>query len=154
MNKIAIAAITAATIFASINTASAVDLYFPLTAKHTENNLKNGKQYNETNIGIGIGAEHESFRSFAVGFKDSFNNPSYMAGISKETEAGFGDFRVGVGVSGFLMSRKMKDGSKLFPGALPYLTTSYKGVTVITTYIPKITKNGSPAYFFMLRVGM
>src|SRR5688572_7576014 len=103
------------------------------------------KKWNEENWGLGV--EHE-FKSsgpwvkvaLANGFKDSLDQPSYMAGgsIKRRFGSSSGDWYFDVGVVGFIMTRADVDQNRPFPGALPAVTFGAKRIAVNVTYMPEV----------------
>ncbi len=102
------------------------------------------KHWNEENWGIGV--EHE-FKSsgpwvkvaLANAFKDSLDEPSYMAGggIKRRFRMFSDDLYFDMGVVGFVMTRQDVDHNRPFPGALPVVTFGSKRVAVNVTYMPE-----------------
>ena len=103
------------------------------------------KHWNEENWGLGF--EHEFNSSgrwvkvaLANGFKDSLDEPSYMAGggIKRRFRMFSDDLYFDVGVVGFFMTREDVDHNRPFPGALPAVTFGSKRVAVNVTYMPEV----------------
>jgi antimicrobial peptide resistance and lipid A acylation protein PagP len=101
------------------------------------------KHWNEDNWGLGVEKEfHSSARwvttAVVNGFKDSMDNPSYMAGVSIKRR-----FRVpsshvyfDAGLVGFFMTRQNVNNNAPFPGALPAMTFGARHFAVNLTYMP------------------
>jgi len=101
------------------------------------------KHWNEDNWGLGFEKEFNSggrwvTGAVANGFKDSMDNPSYMAGITvKRRFRLFSDrFYFDAGVVSFLMTRHDVRHNAPFPGALPAMTFGARRVAVNVTYMP------------------
>jgi hypothetical protein len=101
------------------------------------------KQWNQDNWGLGLEKEFNSSARWvttavANGFKDSMDNPSYMAGVSIKRR-----FRVpsnhvyfDAGVVGFTMTRHDVRHDAPFPGVLPTMTFGARRFAVNVTYMP------------------
>jgi hypothetical protein len=101
------------------------------------------RRWNEDNWGLGFEKEFNSSARWvttavANGFKDSMDNPSYMAGLSIKRR-----FRVpsnhvyfDAGLVGFVMTRHDVRHDAPFPGALPTMTFGTRGFAVNVTYMP------------------
>jgi hypothetical protein len=101
------------------------------------------KHWNEDNWGLGFEKEFNSSghwvtAAVANGFKDSMDNPSYMAGASIKHR-----FRVlsdrlyfDAGLVAFYMTRQNVRHNEPFPGALPTMTFGSRRVAVNVTYMP------------------
>lgn len=77
-------------------------------------------------------------------FKDSLSDPSGYLGASVRRRFRYLD----VGVLGFVMYRESADetiGSKVFPGALPFVEFGSERVRFRTTYIPQVTNRDDEA---------
>jgi hypothetical protein len=99
------------------------------------------RRWNEQNWGLGVEREFNSDGrwvgvALANGFKDSVDEPSYMAGggLKRRFMMFDGAWHVDVGVVGFLMTRQDVDHNRPFPGALPALTVGSKRIAVNVTY--------------------
>jgi len=101
------------------------------------------KDWNQDNWGLGFEKELNSSARWvatavANGFKDSMDNPSYMAGMSLKRR-----FRVpsnhvyfDAGLVGFLMTRHNVRHDEPFPGVLPTMTFGARHFAVNVTYMP------------------
>ena len=101
------------------------------------------KQWNQENWGLGFEKELNSSARWvatavANGFKDSMDNPSYMAGMSIKRR-----FRVpsnhvyfDAGLVGFMMTRQNVHHDSPFPGALPTMSFGARRFAVNVTYMP------------------
>jgi hypothetical protein len=103
------------------------------------------KKWNEDNWGIGVEREFNSSGrwvtvALANGFKDSLDEPSYMAGgsIKRRFRMSSDDWYFDVGVVCFIMTRADVDQHRPFPGALPAVTFGAKRVAVNVTYMPEV----------------
>jgi hypothetical protein len=101
------------------------------------------KHWNEDNWGLGFEKEFNSAghwvtAAVANGFKDSLDNPSYMAGgtIKRRFRMLSNRFYFDAGLVGFLMTRHDVRHNAPFPGALPTLTFGARRVAVNVTYMP------------------
>jgi Antimicrobial peptide resistance and lipid A acylation protein PagP len=102
------------------------------------------RDWNEDNWGLGVEREFNSGGrwvklAMANGFKDSANEPSYMAGGGlKRRFRMFSDHAYfDIGVIGFVMTREDVRHSQPFPGLLPALSFGGKRVAVNVTYLPE-----------------
>jgi len=112
-------------------------------------------KYNEFPAGLGLGKGRYNASGnwesiYAMGFLDSHSKPSFMAGYAwaPTWELGNSDFRVGVGVTGFLMSRRNYLNGIPFPGILPIASIGYKQLTIQATYIPGGSNNGNVLFMW------
>jgi hypothetical protein len=103
------------------------------------------KKWNEENWGVGFEREFNSSGrwvtvALANGFKDSLDEPSYMAGgsIKRRFRMSSDDWYFDVGVVGFIMTRADVDRKRPFPGALPAVTFGSRRVAVNVTYMPGV----------------
>jgi hypothetical protein len=101
-------------------------------------------QWNEDNWGLGIEREFASSSPWikvALGnaFRDSMDNPSYMAGggLKRRFHMGSDDLYVDLGGIAFLMTRQNVNGNRPFPGLLPAATFGFKRVALNLTYLPE-----------------
>lgn len=101
------------------------------------------KQWNEDNWGLGFEKELNSSARWvatavANGFKDSMDNPSYMAGMSlkRRFRAPSSHVYFDAGLVGFLMTRHDVRHDAPFPGALPTMTFGARHFAVNVTYMP------------------
>jgi Antimicrobial peptide resistance and lipid A acylation protein PagP len=84
-------------------------------------------------------------------FKDSFDDPSAYVGGAFRRRFKYLD----VGVLGFVMYRetaKESIGSKVFPGALPFVEFGSSRVRFRTTYIPQVTGKDDEALTLQLLI--
>jgi hypothetical protein len=101
------------------------------------------KEWNEENWGLGVEREFDSSGrwvkvALANGFKDSREDPSFMAGgsIKRRFRAASHDgWYVDVGVVGFVMTREDVHRNRPFLGALPAVTVGSKRVALNVTYL-------------------
>jgi antimicrobial peptide resistance and lipid A acylation protein PagP len=101
------------------------------------------KHWNEDNWGLGVEKEFNSSgrwvtTAVANAFKDSMDNPSYMAGasIKRRFRARPDHFYFDAGVVGFFMTRENVNHNAPFPGALPTMTFGARYLAVNVTYMP------------------
>jgi hypothetical protein len=101
------------------------------------------KHWNEDNWGLGLEKELNSSARWvatavANGFKDSMDNPSYMAGMSikRRFRAPSNGFYFDAGLVGFVMTRHDVRHNDPFPGALPTVTFGARHLAVNVTYMP------------------
>jgi hypothetical protein len=101
------------------------------------------KDWNQENWGLGFEKEFNSSSRWvatavANGFKDSMDNPSYMAGMSikRRFRAPANHFYFDAGLVGFLMTRDNIRHDAPFPGALPTMTFGARHFAVNVTYMP------------------
>jgi len=101
------------------------------------------KHWNEDNWGLGFEKEFNSSSRWvaaavANGFKDSMDEPSYMAGASiKRRFRMFSDhLYFDAGIVAFYMTRQDVRHNEPFPGALPAVTFGSRRFAVNVTYMP------------------
>jgi hypothetical protein len=101
------------------------------------------KPWNEDNWGLGFerefnGSGHWVTAAVANGFRDSMDQPSYMAGASIKRR--FRMYSNGLyfdaGVVAFYMTREDVHHNEPFPGALPAVTFGARRFAVNVTYMP------------------
>jgi hypothetical protein len=102
------------------------------------------RKWNEENWGLGFEREFATASpwvkvALANGFKDSMDNPSYMAGagIKRRFHLRSENFYVDVGGIAFVMTRENVKHNEPFPGILPAATIGFKRVAVNLTYLPE-----------------
>jgi hypothetical protein len=101
------------------------------------------KEWNEENWGFGVEREFNSSGrwvkvALANGFRDSREDPSYMAGGSIKRRfriSSDGSWYFDAGVVGFVMTREDVNRNRPFLGALPAVTVGAKRVAVNVTYM-------------------
>jgi hypothetical protein len=101
------------------------------------------KHWNEDNWGLGFEKELNSSSRWvatavANGFKDSMDNPSYMAGMSikRRFRAPSDHLYFDAGLVGFMMTRHDVRHDAPFPGVLPTITFGARHFAVNVTYMP------------------
>jgi Antimicrobial peptide resistance and lipid A acylation protein PagP len=101
------------------------------------------KRWNQDNWGLGFEKEFNSSArwvttALANGFKDSMDNPSYMAGASlkRRFRMPSSHFYFDAGLVGFVMTRHDVRHDAPFPGALPTVTFGARDFAVNVTYMP------------------
>ncbi len=102
------------------------------------------QHWNENNWGLGIEREFNTSGRWvkvavANGFKDSLDNPSYMAGggLKRRFRLFEDHFYVDLGMIGFVMTREDVNHNHPFPGVLPAMTVGSKRFAVNITYMPE-----------------
>ena len=101
------------------------------------------KHWNEDNWGLGFEKEFNSSSRWvatavANAFKDSMDNPSYMAGgsIKRRFRIPSNHVYFDAGLVGFVMTRHDVRHDAPFPGALPTMTFGTRHFAVNVTYMP------------------
>lgn len=129
-----------------------VELYVPFLSYHMPfaYSAESRAQQNEypAGGGIGLGRYNNSGNyegTYAMAFLDSNSAMSYMVGYAwiPTWNVGESEVKVGVGLTGFLMSRRDYFGGIPFPGALPVASISYKQLSLQASYIPGGQGNGN-----------
>lgn len=131
------------------------ELYVPVWSYHMRFGYDADKidEYNEFPAGLGLGKgrynDSGNWESiYAMGFLDSHSKPSFMAGYAWVPSWDLGnDFKAGVGVTGFLMSRSNYYDYVPFPGILPMASLTYKQFAVQAAYIPGFSRNNGNVLF-------
>lgn len=128
------------------------ELYVPLYTYHmpwayTQEQLNSYTEY-PGGIGLGKGRYNASGNwegMYAMGFRDSHGDPSFMVGYGwiPTWNVGKSEVRVGVGLTGFLMSRNDYFGGIPFPGILPVASLSYSNLALQAAYVPGGKNNGN-----------
>ena len=133
------------------------ELYVPFLAYHLRFAYDDDflEKSNEFPAGIGLGRGRFNANGnwesiYAMGFLDSRSNPTYMAGYAwaPTWNIGNSDVKVGVGVTGFLMSRQNYFNGIPFPGILPIASIGYKQLTVQATYVPGSRNYGNVIFMW------
>jgi lipid IVA palmitoyltransferase len=129
-----------------------VELYVPFLAYHMPfaYSAEKRSEYNEYPGGGGIGlgrynASGNFEATYAMAFLDSHSDMSYTVGYTwiPTWNAGKSEVKVGVGLTGFLMSRQDYFGGVPFPGLLPVASISYKQLSLQATYVPGSQGSGN-----------
>jgi antimicrobial peptide resistance and lipid A acylation protein PagP len=101
------------------------------------------KNWNEDNWGLGFEKEFNSSSRWvatavANAFKDSMDNPSYMAGasIKRRFRTPSNHIYFDAGLVGFMMTRHNVRHDAPFPGLLPTMTFGTRHFAVNVTYMP------------------
>lgn len=134
-----------------------LEVYVPLWTYHMrwhyDHELTDG--YNEFPAGIGLGKGRYNASGnwegmYAMGFLDSYSNPSFMAGYGWIPTWNIGNTKIkaGIGATAFLMSRQSYYDSVPFPGVLPVAAISYKDLALQAAYVPGL-KRGSGNVLFV-----
>jgi hypothetical protein len=122
-----------------------IEAYVPFLSYHLPfaYTAEKRAEYNEFPAGFGIGKGRYNKSGnwegmYAMGFRDSHGDPSYMVGYGwvPTWNIGKSEVKAGVGLTGFLMSRKDYFGGVPFPGVLPVASIGYKNLTAQAAYIP------------------
>ena len=100
-------------------------------------------QYVEYPAGFGLGKGRYNNSGnwegiYAMGFRDSHGDPSYMVGYGwiPTWNIGRSEVKAGIGLTGFFMSRRDYFGGIPFPGVLPIASIGYKNLSAQAAYIP------------------
>ena len=108
------------------------------------------ENYNEFPAGFGLGKGRFNNSGnwegiYAMGFCDSHGDPSFMLGYGwiPTWRVNQSDFKVGVGLTAFLMSRTDYWNGIPFPGVLPVASIGYKNLNIQAAYVPGGTGNGN-----------
>ena len=121
------------------------ELYLPLYTYHMPFAYSSEKRAKFTSypMGLGIGkglinANGNWEGIYVMSFQDSHGLYQYMAGYGwvplwNMTDS---EFKYGLGVTAFVMSREDIDHYIPFPGILPIASIRYKDLSLETTYIP------------------
>lgn len=104
-------------------------------------------------FGLGKGRYNKSGNwegMYAMGFRDSHGDPSFMVGYGwiPTWNIGSSEVKAGVGLTGFLMSRKDYFGGIPFPGVLPIASIGYKNLSAQAAYIPGGQGNGNVLFMW------
>lgn len=122
-----------------------IEAYVPFLSYHLPYayTAQQRAEYNEYPAGFGLGKGRYNKSGnwegmYAMGFRDSHGDPSYMVGYGwiPTWNIGKSEVKAGVGLTGFLMSRKDYFGGIPFPGVLPIASIGYKNLTAQAAYIP------------------
>ena len=131
------------------------DFYLPLRTHHLRFAYDRNKidGYQEQPLGIGFGRslyEEGLWRGlYVLAFQDSHFKPSYMAGYAHQwLWKPAQDFRVGGGLTAFVMARSDIGHYTPFPGLLPTASIGYKNVSIETTYVPGTRGAGNILFFW------
>lgn len=134
-----------------------IELYAPLYTWHLpfayRKELRDSYTTYPGGFGLGKGRYNASGNwegMYAMGFRDSHGDPSFMIGYGwiPTWELGKSEVRVGVGLTGFLMSRKDYFGGIPFPAALPVASLSYKNLALQAAYVPGGQNNGNVVFIW------
>lgn len=133
-----------------------VELYVPVWTHHMRFNYDQDliDGFNEYPAGIGLGKGRYNASGnwegiYALGFLDSHSKPSLMAGYAwvPTWQPSRSPLKVGVGVTGFMMSRSNYLNGIPFPGVLPIASVSYNNLALQATYIPSRRRNDGNVLF-------
>lgn len=134
-----------------------IELYVPLYTWHLpfayrQELLDSYTEY-PGGFGLGKGRYNQSGNwegMYAMGFRDSHGDPSFMLGYGwiPTWELGQSQVKVGVGLTGFLMSRSDYFGGIPFPGVLPVASLSYKSLALQAAYVPGGQNNGNVVFIW------
>ncbi|UOD50727.1 lipid IV(A) palmitoyltransferase PagP [Orrella daihaiensis] len=131
------------------------ELYVPFLSYHMRFGYDADKidDFNEYPAGLGLGKGRYNSSGnweslYAMTFLDSHSKPSFMAGYAWVPSWDLGnDFKAGVGVTGFLMSRSNYYNYIPFPGVLPMASITYKQLALQAAYIPGFSRNDGNVLF-------
>jgi hypothetical protein len=132
------------------------DLYLPFRTHHLRFAYDRDKidRYDERPFGLGYGRskfdrDGDWHGLYAIEFQDSHFKPNYMAGYAFQTFwRSTADWRVGGGLTAFLMTRPDIAHYTPFPGVLPVGSVSYKNVSLETAYLPGGRNVGNILFFW------
>lgn len=140
---------------ASIWRDGANDFYLPFHTHHLRSAYDREKidSYQENPVGFGFGRslyEEGLWRGvYAMAFQDSHFKPSYMLGYGHQwLWQPARDFRVGGGLTAFVMMRADIGHYTPFPGLLPTASIGYKAFSIETTYVPGGRGAGNILFFW------
>jgi len=134
-----------------------IELYVPFWTYHLpfayRQELRD--QYVEYPAGVGLGKGRINSSGnwegmYAMGFRDSHGDASFMLGYGWVPMWNIGqtEVKVGIGGTAFLMSRKDYWGGAPFPGILPVGSLSYKNLAVQAAYVPGGNNNGNVVFMW------
>ncbi len=126
------------------------EFYLPFKTYHSPNTYTQEEidSYQENPLGFGVGKGLYNERGnwegvYFMGFQDSHNKPSYMAGYGwKAIWHPIGDVRVGLGYNAGLMTRSDM-GYIPFPVILPVASIGFKNLSFDATYVPPFGDKGN-----------
>ncbi|MCD8516402.1 MAG: lipid IV(A) palmitoyltransferase PagP [Burkholderiaceae bacterium] len=132
------------------------ELYVPFLTYHMRWAYRDDliQKYNEFPAGLGLGKARYNDKGnwesiYAMGFADSHNKPSFMVGYAWAPTWDLGnDFKAGVGLTGFLMTRTNEFNGFPFPGILPIASISYKQLAIQASYVPGGQNNGNVLFMW------
>ena len=131
------------------------DFYLPFHTHHLRSAYDREKidSYQENPVGIGFGRslyEDGLWRGvYAMSFQDSHFKPSYMLGYAHQwLWQPAQDFRVGGGLTAFVMMRADIGHYTPFPGLLPTASIGYKAFSIETTFVPGTRGAGNILFFW------
>lgn len=131
------------------------EFYLPFQTYHLRSAYDRGKidHYKENPLGFGFGrSKYEDgvwHGLYVMGFQDSHFKPSYMAGyVHQWLWQPSKDWRVGGGLTAFLMTRADIGHYTPFPGILPTASIGYKNVSIETTFVPGPHGAGNIFFFW------
>jgi palmitoyl transferase len=128
------------------------DLYLPLHAHHGRDTYRAERieEFNEDAFGIGFGRSVIDQRSgwrgdwhglYIMGFRDSHHKLQTMLGYGYQTYLGSGPFKLGLGYTAFLTSRRDIASGFPIPAAVPMLSLKYGKASLMGAYVPRISGN-------------
>jgi palmitoyl transferase len=131
------------------------DFYLPFHTHHMRYAYSREKidSYQEHPFGLGFGRslyEDGVWRGvYLMGFQDSHFKPSYMLGYAHQwLWQPTPEWRVGGGLTAFLMTRADIGHYTPFPGILPTASAGYRHVSVETAYVPGGRGAGNLLFFW------
>jgi palmitoyl transferase len=135
-----------------------LDLYVPVYTLHmpfayTRALLRTYNDY-PAGAGVGLGRYNASGNwegMFAMVFSDSHGRPQYQGGYSwiSTWRPVVDDFRVGAGLTGFIMARSDIRRYTPFPGVLPLGSLGYGMFDVQAAYVPGGRNDGNVMLFWV-----
>ena len=134
----------------------ASDLYLPLYTYHVHSTYSQEQisQYQTTPYGLGYGRskfdqDGDWHGLYAMTFQDSHYKPSYIAGYAfQKYWRPNADWRIGGGITAFVMARSDTWHYTPFPGALPVGSIAYKDVAIEASYVPGVKGAGNVLLFW------
>src|SRR6516225_7496688 len=135
------------------------DFYLPVKTYHlpVAYTAEQRDKYNNSpapafGIGRGLYLDNGNWEGiYAMGFRDSNDYPSWMAGYayrwlwSAPSINGY----YGIGITAFIMSRRDYGSYTPFPAALPMFTFGFRNVAFETSYVPGGKGNGNVFFIWM-----
>jgi len=134
-----------------------IELYLPIYTWHLPFAYTPDQRSSYTEIpggfGLGKGRYNDSGNwegIYAMGFRDSHGDPSFMLGYGwiPTWNVSDTDVKVGVGLTAFFMSRQDYFGGFPFPAVLPIASASYRNLSLQAAYVPGGKGNGNVLFIW------
>lgn len=137
------------------------DLYLPFHAHHGRDTYTPQRiaELNEDALGIGYGRsvtdQHNRWLGdwhgvYVMGFRDSHYKLQTMAGYAWQSYIGTGQFKLGLGYTAFLTSRRDIAGGFPVPAVLPMGSLNYGNASLMAAYVPRLSgKQGNGDVLFL-----